>query len=140
MTAANSSQPNNFMAIDYGGVRVGIAVAGSVARLPAPHSTLHNGKTLWDELQKIIEAEDVGTVVVGLPRSLSGRDTDQTAICRDFATQLEQKTGLHVALQDEALTSEQAKRELHARGVQPQRGDLDALAACYILEDYLREH
>lgn len=128
------------MAIDYGGTRVGIAVAGSVARLPRPHSTLHNDETLWEALSRVIEAESVGTVVVGLPRGIDGQETDQTRICRDFAAELERRTGLTVELQDEALTSEKAKQEFASRGTEPASGELDALAACYILEDYLQEH
>jgi putative Holliday junction resolvase len=134
-----SNSAANFMGLDYGGARVGIALAGSVARLPQPYKTLHTSDSLWDELLQIVAEEEVGTIVVGLPRSLDGEDTAQTALCREFAAELAKKSGLPVALQDEALTSEHAKQELKQRGVEPAKGDIDSLAACYILEDYLQE-
>jgi putative Holliday junction resolvase len=128
------------MAIDYGGARVGIALAGSVARLPQPYKTLHTSEILWDELLGIVREEEIGTIVVGLPRGLDGQDTAQTAICRDFAAELSKRASLPVHLQDEALTSEHAKQELRARRADHQKTEVDALAACYILEDYLQEH
>jgi putative Holliday junction resolvase len=130
----------NFMAIDYGGARVGVALAGSVARLPRPYKTLHTGETLWDDLLRVIRDEQVGTVVVGLPRGLNGQETEQTALCRAFAAELGTRSGMPVQLQDEALTSEKAKQELRDKGVDPATADIDSLAACYILEDYLQEH
>jgi putative Holliday junction resolvase len=132
-----SKQEGNFMALDVGTVRVGVAVASHIARLPYPHATLENDDSLWSGLQDICQAESIGTVIVGLPRSLSGDDTSQTAYCRSFAEEASEKLGLQVVLQDEALTSVKAEAELKASRKPRQPGDVDALAATYILEDYL---
>jgi putative Holliday junction resolvase len=94
---------------------------------------------LWDELNRVINTEAIGTIVVGLPRGLEGQETEQTRICREFAAELGTRTEAEIVLQDEALTSEQAKREFAERGHWPKSGDLDALAAVYILEDYLQQ-
>lgn len=85
--------------------------------------------------------EQLATVlVVGLPRSLEGNDTAQTAETRAFARRLENTLELPVYLQDEALTSQKAEEELRARGVPYNKAEVDALAATYILSDFLGDH
>lgn len=127
---------NNILALDIGESRVGVAIANEVAKLPSPHTTLSNTPAIWEEIQELITEHSVGTVVVGLPRNLSGEDTAQTRYVRDFAAKI---TGVQVAFQDEALTSRKAEQELSRRGKPFAKGDIDALAATYILEDYLAE-
>lgn len=131
---ANSSY---VLALDVGEKRTGVALASLVARLASPLTTLEQGPNIWTDLAKIIKTETVGLIVVGLPRSLDGLDTDQTRYVRDFAAQLEKQVGLPIVFQDEALTSRQAEAELRASGKKFAKSDIDALAAVYILEDYL---
>ncbi len=127
----------NFLALDVGTKRVGVAVARGGVRIASPLTTLTNDDGFWDSLQAVINTEDIGTVVVGLPRGLEGQDTAQTMYCRQFAENLERRFSLPVILQDEALTSVKAEEELQARGKPFEKGAVDALAATYILEDYL---
>lgn len=126
------------LALDVGEKRVGLAIASPIAKLASPYGVLTNGEAIWDELAALVKKEAVGVVIVGLPRNLQGVDTNQTRIARQFAEALKGKLGLEVVMQDEALTSRQAEAELRARGKQFVKGDIDALAATYILEDYLR--
>lgn len=126
----------NILAIDYGGKRVGLAIASFEARLPRPFKTLKNSSGLLQQLAELAKREDVSQIVVGLPRSLEGNETAQTTRCRKFAGSLS-VLSLPVALQDEAGTSSQARLELEAKGKPYIKGAVDALAATYILEDYL---
>ena len=128
--------PDNFLALDVGSKRIGVALAGSVAQIPHPLVTLDAESDVYTHLQQIISDELIGYLVVGLPRGLDGQDTDQTAAVRAFVTSLE-PLGIPIHLQDEALTSVKAKAELRERGGNYAKGDVDALAATYILEDYL---
>lgn len=127
----------NLIGLDVGERRVGVAIANSVARLPRPLTTLLNSENIWLELQQLIKSESVNLVVVGLPRNLSGDDTAQTLYAREFGGKLE---GVEVVFQDEALTSRKAEQELRDRGKPYEKGDIDSLAATYILEDYLTQH
>lgn len=127
----------NILALDVGQKRIGVALAHHIARLPRPLQTLNNDDAVWQALKEIIAAEEVAEIVVGLPRNLSGNDTAQTAYATDFADKLQQAVQLPIHFQDEALTSVQAEQELAARGRQFAKGDIDALAAVYILEDFL---
>ncbi len=134
------TNPKSVLALDVGGRRIGVAVASLAARLPRPLTTLSHNKEFFKELQAIIKAENIETVVIGLPRDLNGQPTSQTTAIEAFSEELRQHTALPFHFQDEAVTSIQAKVELEARGKGYQRGEVDALAATYILEDFLAEH
>jgi putative Holliday junction resolvase len=126
---------NSILSLDIGESRVGVALANSIARLANPYLTLQNTDHIFTEIQDIIKKESVNLIVVGLPRNLSGEDTDQTLYCRAFAEKLRDFT--EVVFQDESLTSKKAESELKARGKPFAKGDIDSLAATYILEDFL---
>ena len=131
--------PNSILALDVGEARVGVAIASLAARLPRPLTTLPGGEIFFDHLGKIIEKEGVGALVVGLPRGLAGQHTYQTAAIQTFAKALKRHFDLPIHFQDEAVTSKKAEAELEKRGKPYARGDIDALAATYILEDYLAD-
>jgi putative Holliday junction resolvase len=128
---------HNILALDAGERRVGIAIANSLARLPSPLTTLERDSDFWDNLQSLVKTESIGLLVVGLPRNLDGNDTSQTRSSRKFAEEAAQRLGLKVELQDEAATSKLAEAELNRRGKRFEKAEVDALAAMFILEDYL---
>ena len=127
------------LGLDMGGARVGVAVAGLEARLPRPLTTLKNDDSLFGNLKKVIVEEGAAALVVGLPRGLDGQSTAQTAAAETFADAVKHHFNMPVYLQDEALTSQKAETELAARG-EYKKSDIDALAAAFILEDWLAEN
>jgi putative Holliday junction resolvase len=132
--------PKSVLGLDVGSKRIGIAITSLAARLPRPLTTLEWSNSFFDELDDIIQTEDAGILIVGLPRNLEGQRTAQTETIEAFTGQLRRHSSLPVHMQDEAVTSRQAEKELEARGKPYQRGDIDALAATYILQDWLAEH
>lgn len=127
---------NNILALDVGGARIGVAVASSIARIAHPLATLSVSPSTIDDLRQIVKDEQIDILVVGLPRNLSGEQTGQTTAVQHFARQLEE-LDLPINFQDEAVTSAKAEAELVSRGKPYSKGDIDALAATYILEDFL---
>jgi putative Holliday junction resolvase len=105
-----------------------------------PLLTLENNDTALEAIVELVQAHDVQRVIVGLPRGMNGQDTDQTKYTEEFVEQLEVKLGMSVVRQDEALTSQKAEAELTARKKPFAKAEVDALAATYILEDYISEH
>jgi putative Holliday junction resolvase len=128
------------LALDIGSARIGMALASQAARLATPAGALANDSLVIQQLRELCEREAVRHIVLGLPRGLSGQDTRQTAAVRAFGRKLVTHLALPISWQDEALTSAQAEAELTNRGKPYAKGDVDALAATYILEDYLREN
>lgn len=129
----------SIIALDVGTVRIGVARALSTVRIASPLTTLTNDSSVWMELHELITKEGAETVVIGIPRGLDGQETDQTRYCRQFARDLAQHSTCAIELQDEAVTSVKAEEELQQRGKPYEKSDIDALAATYILEDYLQE-
>lgn len=129
----------SIIGLDVGAKRIGVAVASLQARLPRPLTTLIWDDSFFDNLKEIITTEDAGAIVVGLPRGLDGQETSQTYEIRAFNQELQQHVDLPMFQQDEAVTSRMAEEELEARGKDYSKADIDALAATYILQDFLDE-
>lgn len=125
------------LALDVGAQRIGVARANSVARIASPLTTLQHTDQIFDDIAQLLKQEQADELVVGLPRGLEGQETDQTRTVRQFVADLQQNITVPVHLQDEALTSVKAEKELEARKKPFAKGDIDALAATYILGDYL---
>ncbi len=130
----------NMLALDVGEVRVGMATANSIAKLSSPFKTLiHSDQTL-DDIQQIINDENIGILVVGLPRNLDGKETDQTQYVRKFTDGLQDMVNIPVFFEDEALSSVRAKKTLEQDNKPYRKEDVDSLAACYILDDFMVNH
>lgn len=139
MRTDSPTDSSTILALDVGERRVGLAITSLIARLPRPFMTLVRDEDFWGRLRKVIADESVSMLVVGLPRNMQGEETPQSTAIRKFADELQQHTGIKPAMQDETLTSRRAESELNARGKRFEKGDIDALAATYILEDYLAQ-
>ncbi len=136
----STPRPSSLLALDVGSKRIGLALASSAALLASPLITIERNKDSLTAIKQIIQDESVSVVIVGLPRGMEGQETAQTKETRSFIEELKAETNLPVDVQDEALTSRQAEEELGARNVGYNKGEVDALAATYILRDYITEN
>lgn len=128
------------ISLDVGNKRIGVAVASLGARLPSPYGVIQNDHQALKSICDLAITQGAAAIIIGLPRNLNGQDTDQTKIVRDFADKLSNVCQLPLHFQDEALTSKKAEKELQDRGVRYTKEAIDALAATYILTDFLQEH
>lgn len=131
---------NSILALDIGGRRIGVARANAVARIASPLTTVENNEAIMETLVTLVQQNDAAALVIGLPRGLEGQHTAQTTTVEAFGDKLKKHLALPIYWQDEAVTSKKAKEELATRGQDYQKGEVDALAATYILEDFLLEH
>lgn len=129
----------NYLALDVGRARIGIALANNIARIASPLPTLPNDEHLPEALKKLITEHDVSKLIVGWPRGLDGQMTDQTRYVEAFMDELARTVTIPMERQDEALTSVKAESELERRGTPYERGDIDSLSAVFILDDFLAE-
>lgn len=128
---------SSLLGVDVGAVRVGVAVARLDVRIAQPLTTLTNDASIYDALVALVDQHQATAVVVGWPRGLNGQSTEQTRLVEQFADDLRSRSDVPVYLQDEALTSHKAETELQARKRPYQKAEVDALAASYILSDYM---
>ncbi len=126
----------NFLGLDVGDKRVGIAIASDQARLPRPLLTLIRDQNFWQKLKSLVDENDIGLIVIGIPRNLSGQPTAQTELTLNFEAELIRQLNIPTIHQDEALTSHSAEQSLKSKGTYTKE-DIDSAAACLILDDYL---
>ncbi len=125
------------IALDVGTKRIGVARANTIARLPEPLSTLIVSPRIHQDIAELVQQLDAAEIVVGLPRDVHGGETAQTAQVRGFVDELKQICDVPIYFQDESLTSVKAEEILDQRKKGYNKADVDALAATFILEDYL---
>jgi putative Holliday junction resolvase len=120
------------LALDYGSARCGCAVSDPSGVLATPIEPVLRPATRKGlaRLRELVDALGAERVVVGLPVSLSGRDSAQTAEVREFARSLEAVLSVPVEVYDERLTTRLAER------VGGQASE-DSRAAAHLLESWL---
>ncbi|WP_109508860.1 Holliday junction resolvase RuvX [Nocardioides speluncae] len=128
------------LGIDPGDARIGVARSDPSGFLATPVETVRRGKGDLARIAAIAEEENAFEIVVGLPRSLSGREGPAAAKVRDFAAALARRVApLPVRLCDERLTTVSAESMLRDRGKkgEKRRSVVDQAAAVFILQQAL---
>lgn len=129
------------MGVDYGDARTGIAISDLLCSIVGSTTVIHSRrdeKTIA-EIQKLIQDNSIGEIVVGLPKNMDGSEGPRAEVCRAFAEQLKEATGLPVAMWDERRTTVEAHNILseHNYHGKKRKNTVDAVAASLILEGYL---
>ena len=129
------------LGIDYGKVRTGLALSDPMHIIASPYKTI-SFSGMSDAVDQILsetEANEVERIVVGLPLSMSGKNSLQTIEVMKFIEELKSKTSIPVVEIDERLTSVEAKRMLHEMGIKTghNKSQVDKTAAAIILKTYL---
>ena len=129
------------MGVDYGDARTGIALSDLLCSIVGSTTVIHSrrmDKTLL-EICRIVKEQDVGEIVVGLPKNMNGTEGPRAELCREFAKAVEKATGLSVTMWDERRTTVEAHNILseHNYHGKKRKDTVDAVAASLILEGYL---
>lgn len=123
------------MAFDYGLKRIGVAIASDSNVIEL---TTLQSDDLWVKIKELIAEHQPTKLVIGLPRNLSGENTNQTKLAQQFGSKLGEITGLPIEWQDEAMSTERALERIGTKATIAERKKLlDQVAAQIILEDYL---
>lgn len=133
-----------FLGLDYGERRVGVAVSDPTGTIAHPLPTLQRRRGKRPPVAAVagLAEEHAATgVVLGLPLTPGGEESDWTREVRAFGDAVSQRTGLPVTYVDERMTSLRAERAVRALGLSKHRreekGRVDAAAAVLILQAYL---
>ena len=132
--------------MDVGARRVGLAISDASRTLARPLETIAvtGEANAVDRVARRIaeldrEDEGIAAVVVGMPSSLDGTPTPQTAQVLAFIALLRTRTTVPIATEDERLTSREAESRLARREKdwRKRKAQIDAVAASVFLQDYL---
>ena len=129
------------LGIDFGEVRIGIAISDPAGKLAVPLTTLSRVSDLdaIAQIQALVTRENIERLVLGEPRNMDGSVGDAAHRVRSFRRKLEDQIPLPCDLVDETLTSVEARERLRDAGVDPRRAKerIDQVAAQILLEQYL---
>jgi len=150
--ASSASSPaGNILAIDYGRVRIGLAVADSPHAVARPLATIERINRNQDlrRIREFIRHHSVKLVLVGLPLRLDGTRGEMAQEAQRFAQRIQKQIGVAVEMADERLTSWEAERQLEEQFGRRSKSlasaskktrveiSVDSMAAAIILRDYL---
>jgi putative Holliday junction resolvase len=129
------------LALDYGSKRLGVALSdptGTLAK-PLPFLSTKGDVKLAREVAALAAKEEVGLILLGLPRHMNGSLGESAAPVQAFAAALGQATKIPLKLVDERLSTVQASRQLREAGrdARAQRTRIDSEAAAVLLQAYL---
>jgi putative Holliday junction resolvase len=128
------------LAFDFGERRIGIAVGEHLIRSANPLTTIDNesNEVRFNLITQLVNEWQPKLLVVGLPLSLDGTETEVTQLCKKFARRLNGRFNLPVILIDERYSSVEASQLLNQSGIKgrAQKVMLDQVAAQTILQSY----
>jgi len=127
------------LGIDFGRARVGVAISDELHFLAHPLVTIASGKDTIARVAELVRQREVERVVVGMPKSMSGRIGAAAEEVMGFVNQLRKVLSCDVVTWDERLTTVAAHRALRDAGKKSRatRPYVDQVAAQMILQGYL---
>jgi putative Holliday junction resolvase len=137
------AMPNSgrLLALDPGTKRVGLAITDETRTIAVPIETIDrtSWKKLLSAIRVVIASYDAVAVIVGLPLNTDGSESFMSQEARKIADKLRLSLSQPVFLQDERVTSYEARARLWERGVEPSKTKqfVDSEAAAIILTDFL---
>jgi len=132
------------LALDLGKKRIGLAISDELGITAQGLETVERRGRRDDieDLRRLVVHRGVTKILVGDPLHMSGDSSRQGDYTREFASELERKTGLPVEFRDERWTSREAERTLRGSGVAngKRKATIDKLSAVILLQSYLDSH
>ncbi|MBK4716141.1 MULTISPECIES: Holliday junction resolvase RuvX [Tenebrionibacter/Tenebrionicola group] len=132
------------LAFDFGTKSIGVAVGQYITGTARPLSALkaQDGTPDWEKLARLLQEWQPEKVIVGLPLNMDGTEQPLTARARKFANRIHGRFGVAVSLQDERLSTVEARADLFSRGGfrALDKGSIDSASAVVILESWFEAH
>lgn len=127
-------ETKNFLGIDWGKAKVGVALAHAETKIAMAYATWDQDGHLWPYLKETVALEDIGQIVLGTPAYVEDGHKDEIAA---FAEKLESELGVEVISKNEMFTTKMAQANL----AESKKKDLaaydDAEAARILLQEWL---
>jgi putative Holliday junction resolvase len=144
---ARTAAPALILAFDFGKRRIGVACGDTLSRTARPLAGVDNSSAArrWDAIDSMMREWQPALLVVGLPYNVDDSESIMSEAARGFAREVGSRYDLTVDLVDERYSSLDAAsrlksaRESGARKRRVAKEDVDAAAACVILERWFTE-
>jgi putative holliday junction resolvase len=135
-------ETGRLLAVDWGEVRIGLALSDETQTLATPLETLvrRQGKRFpMSRFLELVGDHQPAGVVVGLPLTSEGNEAGSATSARTLARELADRSGLPVELWDERMSTARALAAIREQGgsTRGRREDVDSLAAAVLLQHFL---
>lgn len=135
------SGSRTLLGFDYGLKSIGVAIGQEITASARPLLALkaNDGVPDWQQIEKLLKEWQPDLLVVGLPLNMDGTEQDISRRARKFANRLHGRFGVRVELQDERLTTTDARARLFEAGGYKALGKdaVDAVSAQLIIESWM---
>jgi len=136
------SNQERILALDYGTVRIGVAVSDPLALFAIPLDYVKNDSRKWEFFGSLLSLYHCTHIILGLPLNLKGLESQKAEEIRTFANELHEKFKVQVELVDERFTTVIAHRTILSttpkKSAREKRKEfVDSRAAAILLEGYL---
>jgi putative Holliday junction resolvase len=132
----NSTKTKYFLGIDYGEVKIGLAIADSETRIAFAYGTIKNDKNLLQNILAIIKKENIENVVIGIPKRVGDKNV---AYAGEKLGKVFGEKGINVVSQDEIYSTKIARENLKEKGLRDINRFDDVEAARIILSSWLEK-
>jgi len=129
------------LGLDVGDRRIGAALSDPEGILASPLTIIERSddRAALAAIIDIINTNQVGQIIVGLPLSRDGSIGQQAEKVMAFARELGKHTDVSMDFRDEILSTVEANRLMRETGKGKRKGHDDDIAAAVILQGYLEE-
>lgn len=133
------------VAIDYGRVRIGLAITDNTKTIAYPFKTVQAAKSFDKTALNILDAlkeyiNEIETIIIGLPLTLKGEDSQMATEVKSFVDVLKTKTKIPIEFYDERLSSIAAERHLKENlklNRKKRSKIIDPIAATILLQNFI---
>ena len=131
------------LGLDLGSKTLGIAISDMTNCIASVYKTIffkdEDYNSLIEPLREIIDMEDIGTIVLGLPKNMNNSLGPRAMITLEFKEMLESNFSIPVIMEDERLTSVISNNILISANISrnKRKKKVDGMAAVIILQSYL---
>ncbi|MBW7888319.1 MAG: Holliday junction resolvase RuvX [Bacteroidetes bacterium] len=130
------------LAIDYGSVRIGLALSDPLQIIASGLTTIANSERSIREIVEIISLYEVTKILIGLPLTLKGEHGGKAEEVREFSEKLQQQVTVPILHYDERFTSVMAQQTIREMGTSKKKrhnnkGKVDEIAATILLQNFL---
>jgi putative holliday junction resolvase len=139
--ASDFPPKGRLLGVDYGSVRIGVAVSDRERRIASPLATYTRRSLELDaaHFRSLAQSEEIAAIILGLPVHTDGREGMKAKEARKFGKWLARVTGLIVIFRDERFTTVEAEEALWSAGLthKQRQARRDHVAAQMLLQGYL---
>ena len=134
----NEAQIGHILGIDFGKLKIGLAIADEETRMAFALDIIPNNKDFFNKLDEIIRKENVKTIIIGI--TTHNKDIKSAEEKSDFAEMIKEETGLPVMFQEEMFTTKIAQDNIKKHGKKNISQSDDKEAARIILQEWLDQN